>query len=309
MKMTQYDIIGDIHGHHDLLIDLLKKLDYKWIDGSWKFPGRKLIFAGDLIDRGPQQIETLNTVRNLVEKEDAFCVMGNHEYNAVCFATPLKDNPEKYIRPHNKKNTEAHKQFLDSFKHQPATYKEYIDWMRGLPIALELPGIRVIHACWHTNMIDYLKQHLNKDLTIKDEYWDLCGSPEHPFYIAIETVLKGPETQLNADFRFKDLSGEVRNRARITWWNTKDNSLRLNLITSETHKTILPETPNDSIKNRYIYNEETPVIFGHYWLTGEVAPITTNLVCVDYGAGKGEKIVAYRWSGENILLQENIVTT
>jgi hypothetical protein len=48
------DIIGDIHGQHDKLVELLAHLDYREIDGAWRHPNRQAIFVGDLIDRGPK---------------------------------------------------------------------------------------------------------------------------------------------------------------------------------------------------------------------------------------------------------------
>jgi len=49
-----YDIIGDIHGHADELKVLLNKLGYTESKGIYSCPGRKVIFVGDYIDRGPK---------------------------------------------------------------------------------------------------------------------------------------------------------------------------------------------------------------------------------------------------------------
>lgn len=77
-----FDIIGDIHGCYDELSELLDKLDYK-VDNVNKnaIPplGRKAIFLGDLVDRGPKIVETLELVMNMVESGHAFCVSGNHD--------------------------------------------------------------------------------------------------------------------------------------------------------------------------------------------------------------------------------------
>ena len=61
-----YDIIGDIHGQYDKLEALLVKLKYVNIDGLWIPPnGRKAVFLGDLIDRGPDQIKVMATVKKM----------------------------------------------------------------------------------------------------------------------------------------------------------------------------------------------------------------------------------------------------
>lgn len=79
--MAEYFVIGDVHGKAGMLEELL----HHW-DGQ-----AKLIFLGDLIDRGENSRAVLEMVQNLVEKKGAVCLSGNHEY---MFLTWL-DNPEK----------------------------------------------------------------------------------------------------------------------------------------------------------------------------------------------------------------------
>jgi len=72
-----FDVIGDVHGCCDELEELLAKLGY--IDG--KHPqGRKAIFVGDLVDRGPRVVDVLRLVQKMVASGDAFCVPGNHDF-------------------------------------------------------------------------------------------------------------------------------------------------------------------------------------------------------------------------------------
>ena len=83
-----HDIIGDIHGYADELKLLLAKLGYHKNGQSYRHPTRTAIFVGDFIDRGPRIREALDIVRPMVESGAAQAVMGNHEYNAVCYHTP-----------------------------------------------------------------------------------------------------------------------------------------------------------------------------------------------------------------------------
>jgi polynucleotide kinase-phosphatase len=70
-----FDIIGDIHGCAGELEELLGKLGYS----DFRHPeGRALIFLGDITDRGPRNLDCLNTVRRAVQK-GALCVCGNHD--------------------------------------------------------------------------------------------------------------------------------------------------------------------------------------------------------------------------------------
>ena len=54
-----YDLIGDIHGHADCLVNLLEKLGYKKSGDVYHHPLRQVIFLGDFIGRGPKIREVL----------------------------------------------------------------------------------------------------------------------------------------------------------------------------------------------------------------------------------------------------------
>ncbi len=79
-----FDLIGDIHGCFDELELLMHKLGYV-IDGTRPYrvshpEGRRLIFVGDLVDRGPKTPEVLRIVMDMCASGIAFCVTGNHDY-------------------------------------------------------------------------------------------------------------------------------------------------------------------------------------------------------------------------------------
>lgn len=143
-----YDLIGDIHGYADELLQLLKKLGYRQDHGVYAHPERKVIFLGDFIDRGPKIREVLDIVRPMVEQETALAVMGNHELNALAYHTTDPANPGEFLRPHSPKNKKQHQQTLDQLKE--ADRASYLDWFRALPLWLDLDGLRVVHACWDT---------------------------------------------------------------------------------------------------------------------------------------------------------------
>ncbi|GIO20815.1 bis(5'-nucleosyl)-tetraphosphatase PrpE [asymmetrical] [Oceanobacillus oncorhynchi subsp. incaldanensis] len=74
------DIIGDIHGCLDELLDLLDKLKYHQNNGIYSHPhGNKIVFIGDITDRGPDSIAVIRLVYQLVmEQKIAYYVPGNH---------------------------------------------------------------------------------------------------------------------------------------------------------------------------------------------------------------------------------------
>jgi protein phosphatase len=76
-----FDIIGDVHGCCDELEALLPQLGYVRGDGAaWTHPeGRKAVFLGDLVDRGPRIADTLKTVMAMTDAGSALCVPGNHD--------------------------------------------------------------------------------------------------------------------------------------------------------------------------------------------------------------------------------------
>ncbi len=89
-----FDIIGDVHGCCDELEALLAKLGYEPEDvpdespsGAkvqyqtlWRHPeGRRAVFVGDLVDRGPRSLDAFDLMRNMVDHGTGLCVPGNHE--------------------------------------------------------------------------------------------------------------------------------------------------------------------------------------------------------------------------------------
>ncbi len=86
-----FDIIGDVHGCCDELEQLLRSLGYEQQpaqgspDSFWHAPfyshpeGRRALFLGDLIDRGPRILDTLKLVHNMMAAGSAECILGNHE--------------------------------------------------------------------------------------------------------------------------------------------------------------------------------------------------------------------------------------
>jgi len=85
-----FDIIGDVHGCDAELVALMARLGHP-IDPARPHPeGRRLVFVGDLVDRGPATPAVVLRVKRLVEAGRALCVAGNHD---IRLAEALQGEP------------------------------------------------------------------------------------------------------------------------------------------------------------------------------------------------------------------------
>ncbi len=83
-----FDIVGDVHGCFDELVELMATLGYQVDRQDAAFSvvppdGRKLVFVGDLVDRGPATPDVLRLAMTMVNAGQAFCVPGNHDIKLV----------------------------------------------------------------------------------------------------------------------------------------------------------------------------------------------------------------------------------
>ena len=301
--MTQnYDIIGDIHGCIVSLRTLFEKLEYVNVDGVYIHPTRKIIFLGDFIDRGPGQQEVINIVRPMIESGAALSVMGNHEFNAIAYASKHSQTDE-YLRAHSDKNKNQHKVFLDAFTGVPDQYQDVIAWFKSLPLWLDLGNLRIVHACWDAELIARLGHaELNDDLLVsacEKETWQ---------YEAIETLLKGKELPLKQGMSFNDKDGNKRHDIRVRWWDQTATTYQSAFMGPDSARTHIPD---DEIEGDHIVeygHSEPPVLLGHYWFEGQPSVLAHNIACVDYSVAKPDgKLVAYRWDGEQRLSNDKFV--
>ena len=187
------DLIGDIHGHADKLEELLIKLGYSNKSGLYAHPNRKALFVGDFIDRGPKIRETLAIVKAMVESGNAIALMGNHEYNALCFH--FQETEGGHLRKHLIKNIIQHYETLKQFQNRQEEYEEYLEWFKTLPLYYETETFRAVHACWDNKNIDFLKKTLVND-RLTDELIYESVNEGTALNQAIEQTLKGKEMKM-----------------------------------------------------------------------------------------------------------------
>lgn len=303
-----YDVIGDVHGQLGKLDALLAKLGYREHHGAWRHPDRVAVFVGDLVDRGPQQVATVERVRRMVDAGAARCIMGNHEFNAIAWFTPDPAAAGEYLRPHAKPgNLEQHQAFLAEVGGTPR-HRELIDWFRTLPLWLDLGGLRVVHACWSEPYLAHLEPRLGSGRTLTDKLLVDASRKGHADHEAFEAVCKGLEVELPAGHDFADKEGKRRTAVRIRWWNTAFTTYRAAALAPPAVLAGIPDLPI-APDLRVVPYVGPPVLFGHYWFSGRPQVLAPNVACVDYSAGAAGPLVAYRWEGEPALDDGGFVTT
>ncbi|QJP99142.1 symmetrical bis(5'-nucleosyl)-tetraphosphatase [Herbaspirillum rubrisubalbicans] len=122
-KQPNYYVLGDVQGCDGSLQALLAQLFNEPKNIS------HLIFAGDLINRGPQSLQTLRTVMQMGERAQA--VLGNHDLHLLAVACG--------IRPAHRDDT------LDDILNAPDR-EELIHWLRHRPLAIHEQGHLIVHA-------------------------------------------------------------------------------------------------------------------------------------------------------------------
>jgi hypothetical protein len=91
---------------------------------------------------------------------------------------------------------------------------------------------------------------------------------------------------------------------RVRWWDARATSYREAAMLSAAEASALPEVAIPG--HARIPLDDRLVFFGHYWLTGDIALQSPRHACVDYSAGNGGPLVAYRYDGESELAQEKV---
>ncbi|MEV3901747.1 metallophosphoesterase [Mycobacterium sp. NPDC050551] len=316
--MKGYDIIGDVHGCASLLKDLLERLGYQvGASGAYEQPGRQAVFVGDLVDRGGEQLQVLETVKRMVDSGSAQIVMGNHEFNAVAYDTEHPDRPGEYLRPRSDKNKNQHQAFLDQVDGEARA--GYLEWFAAMPLWLDLGGIRVVHACWHEPSVRVVEEALGSNRFSTREQFVRASDKSDPLYDAIEVLLKGPEIDLarHGLEPYYDKDGHPRSRARVAWWRENATTLRQLAVLDGNFRTAsgepypeLPDVTVDPAESSYTYRGDVPVFYGHYWRSGSPeagSDYTRRSACVDFSAVKTGNLVAYRWDGEDEIQPEHYV--
>lgn len=251
------DVVGDVHGEIDALNSLLVHLGYS-ADGSHS-DRRRLVFVGDLTDRGPDSPAVVRTVKRLFDLGVAQCVLGNHDLN-ILLGDKKHDNHWFFGEEWSldKSNVPTPAVLADD-----QIREEVLSFLRTLPLVLEGESMRVVHACWDGAMVDVARRATNV-LELYRQFRDqisvelICHGDMDRTNRALAYQNRNPVKVLTSGLERKASqpfvsSGKLRNEERVPWW---DN-----------------------------YQDQAYCVFGHYGMVGAEA-LPGRAICVDFGVAK-----------------------
>ncbi|MFT5716870.1 MAG: hypothetical protein ACJAWS_000016 [Oleiphilaceae bacterium] len=302
-----YDLIGDVHGCARSLERLLIKMDYQHRQGCYRHSNRKVIFVGDIVDRGPRIRESLHIVKNMVDHGQAEIVLGNHEYNAMCYCTEgRKGSGHQYLREHDARHHRLIRETLEQFENYSQEWKDFLTWFHEIPLFIEKDRFRVVHACWDNDAITRFKVLAPSHCVDVNMLHDSITSDSFVGGV-IDKLTRGTALELPNGETILGKDGLARNMFRTKFWSNEPQTYDDVVFQPDPLPLDMAKRNLSAIERQKLIHyspSELPVFVGHYWMSSEPAPITENIACLDYSAVKYGRLVAYRMDDERCLSRD-----
>lgn len=262
-------------------------------------PERIALFVGDFLDRGPENLRACRIVMDMTAAGAARAVLGNHDFNHLCLATPDADQPGTFLRPHTAKNLHQAATTLAEFARDPDGARAALAWLGRLPLWLDLKQIRAVHAAWSGAAQAVLAPFLDPTGALDAEGLRRANRPGDPVRRARQVLLTGPEADLPPGQGFTDADGHARSSGRVRWWLAgSDTTTWRDAILAPGDAAPLPASPLPQGVLGAPDPDQRPVVFGHYCMRWPLVPLTPRHACVDASVAAGGRLAAYRFSGE-----------
>lgn len=302
-----YDIVGDIHGHAELLKKMLTGWGYIKSPGGYYHPERKVVFTGDFINRGPEIRKTVKLIRNMVENGNALAIAGNHEINAIQHSLKAKIGDKK-LTDLVRRNDMAHFKTLDEFSKFPDEWKSHLKWMRTLPFFIETENIRIVHACWADEAVEVIRQIIPPGKIKKRIYREIQNEPGSVLSKNINILTKGVDFVFPHDLKVMNNKGTYPRSFRLRWWeDPRDRTFEEMSFESKFELPAI-SIPKELTPSCFVYPDDAPLLFfGHYCRYDGPFVIKANLCCVDSCVAGSKVLTGYRWEGETSLDEGNLV--
>lgn len=332
LPLGPLDIVGDIHGELGALQALLRHLGY---DEQGKHPDhRTLVFVGDFVDRGPDSPGVVDLVQRLVESGHACAIAGNHEINLL--RHDPKDGAGWYFEQRLDSDLSKYTQFARATNMLQRVRIEA--FLNSLPLGLEREDLRIVHAAWHAPDVAKARSMALGTARAEYDHWEQVASDKaQALHIA---------EKMADEKRIWPHSLEDGERCPPFLQAHCDNELNKALVnplkvltTGLERQTASPFFAGN--KWRFVermawwndYQEDTPVVVGHYWrstlpaqtthegLFRNVSPLAwhgarSNVFCVDYSVGARAqartfnrphahmKLGALRWPERTVMFND-----
>lgn len=329
---SQIDIIGDVHGEYDALVNLLAQLGYN-LNGNHN-SNRKLVFVGDLIDRGPDSPAVIKLVKKLVESGNAQAILGNHELNIL--KNDAKAGAGWFFEERTLKD-KIYEPFARAFD---AEKKEIFNFISTLPLALENDSLRIVHATWDSQLIEKVKKYKLND---------------------VANLYRKFENNVDEELERNGILSAYKKESKM--WDVEDPNAKIPFLEATSAYNIAHQMNNPfrvltsgvekrAVKSFYTsgkwrfverfswwdeYNEEIPVVVGHFWrrwnnkkvkaneenVFEEIEPTSwhgsnNNVFCVDFSVGGryqerpnnigyNTKLAALQWPENRLVLESGEV--
>jgi len=301
------DIIGDIHGEYNALVALLTHLGYD--ENGIHADNRKVVFVGDFVDRGHNSTAVLDLAERWINAGRAVAVLGNHEINL------LRNDPKEGSGWFfDERHQDDKEKYGDYHRPDQAAREKIVKFLSSLPIALERPDLRVIHAAWCADLIEQIR---DRKIGTVQEQFDLL---ETALLAKLEergiSADKDQEKSTHAEALRHESTPPPFLYAHAEYDEAMQMGNPLKVLTSGVERK-LPD-PSGVFraggKWRFVervawwdeYDEKVPVVVGHYWrsfnqnanaeaheseLFDSVDPLAwhgkhNNVFCIDFSVGK-----------------------
>ena len=257
-------VIGDIQGCCDQLDTLLQKIFA--VDAE-----ARILFAGDLVNRGPKSLETLRLVKNMGERADT--VLGNHDLHLLAVAHGIR-------KPHRSDT-------LSDILNAPDR-AELLDWLRQRPLAI----LEQDHLLVHAGI--FPQWTAEQTIALAQEVQDILRGPN---WLDFLMQMYG-----NTPDQWNDnLQGVERWRCIINGL-TRMRFCSIDGVMDFASKEGMAGAPNGylawfDVPDRK--SKDTPVVFGHWSTLGLLS--RPNLISLDTGCVWGGKLTAISLNDRHLI--------
>ncbi len=292
-----FDIIGDVHGCFDELATLLERLGYQVAargdpasEGGFSVThptGRKAVFVGDLVDRGPGVARVIRLVMDMVGDGTALCVAGNHESKLV-----------RKLRGRNVQISHGLAESLEQLETEPTEFRQQAEaFLDGLISHYVLDDGNLVVA--HAGM--------------KPEYQGRASARVRDFCLYGETTGETDEFGLPVRYNW---AAEYRGRAAVVYGHTPvaepawlNNTINIDtgcVFGGKLTALRYPEQELVSVPAARVYYEPARPL-PEARQPGEVAeaPEVRSGSLLDIDDVSGKRIVATRLRGNITVREEN----